>query len=188
MRYRTKKKIKYALIILVPLLLGFLTFQGITTLTGKTVKEIRETTNIEQGLVTLEENPLNVEGYTEIKVETVPGGILLKANCTGVFIAMSNLKSFSIQRGIANELDIRPNYHDLTYDLIEHYGGKVVLAKIGRMKTNFYYADLYIEAGNDLLHLDSRPSDALGIASRFKAPMYIKNNLLEKQGQDICNF
>ena len=188
MRYRTKKRIRYSLVILLPFLIGLLVFYGITTLTGQTVKEEQETTTLEQGLVTLEENPLDLEGYIEIQVETVPGGILLRNNCTGIFIAMSNLKSFSIQRGLENTLDIRPNYHDLTYDLIDYYGGKVVLAKISRMKTNFYYADLYIETGKDLLHLDSRPSDALGIAARFKAPIYVNDKLLERQGQDICNF
>ena len=191
MRYRTKKKLVYVLIIVLPLLLGLGVFYSVSTITGKSVEPLRKEVRIDpvvEGLQSLEIDALSIEGYTEIEVEALQGGIVLRDNCTGVPIAMSNLKTFSIKRGVENTLDIRPNYHDIMYDMLDHYESEVVLVKVGRLKNNFYYADLFLEQEGDILHIDSRPSDALGMASRFDAPIYVSDALLEKQGVDVCNL
>ena len=54
------------------------------------------------------------------------------------------------------------------------------------MKNNFYYADVYLEKEGDLLHLDSRPSDALALAARFDAPVYVHESVFKRQRINIC--
>ena len=191
LRRRTRRWLKRTFVIVIPFLLGLLFFYTGPTFTTYIPTQESMTEEKEQRyteLIVDSEDLLSTEGFTKIIVEPIPNkGIVLRANCTGIPIAMSNLKAFSIQRGVENVLDIRPNYHDLTYDLITHYNSTVLMAKISRMKNNFYYADLVIqEANGNILHLDSRPSDALGIASRFRAPMYVNDKLLKGQGVQIC--
>jgi len=192
--YRFKRKMKrqgpLLLLILLPFVLGFALYAIYPSITGSFVKQLVVQpvlpATVTPNFSLLDEDPLSLEGFTAVAVEAVPGALILKDNCTSVFIYMSNLKSFSIKRGLENTLDIRPNYHDLTYDLLNHYDVQVLMAKISRLKNNFYYADLFFEQEGNLLHLDSRPSDAVGIASRFQAPIYVSDSILENQGVRVC--
>lgn len=190
-RSRKRKTVQYFAIFFIPLALGAASFLFFDDITGYFVREqpllYQPKTMDNSNFTLLDEDPLNTADYLPVTVDVVSGGILLSHNCTGVYIAMSNQKTFSIKRGLEHTLDIRPNYHDTTYDIITHYDVNITMAKISRVKNNFYYADLYLEKEGDLLHLDSRPSDALALATRFDAPVFVHNSVFKRQGIDICN-
>ena len=191
-RYRSRKRkfAKYVVIFFLPLIFGATSYFFFDDITGYFVREqplLPKDENLGSGNFTLlDEDPLSTIDYLPVDVEVVAGGILLSNNCSGVYIAMSNQKTFSIKRGLENTLDIRPNYHDTTYDIITHYNVNITMAKISRMKNNFYYADVYLEKEGDLLHLDSRPSDALALAARFDAPVYVHESVFKRQRINIC--
>ena len=50
----------------------------------------------------------------------------------------------------------------------------------------FYYSNIFVNSGGKILKIDSKPSDAVAVALRAKAPVYIKKDLLEKEGKGIC--
>jgi len=49
-----------------------------------------------------------------------------------------------------------------------------------------YYSDMIFNQDKKVLILDSMPSDAIAIALRMDAPIYINETLLEEVGKDIC--
>ena len=91
----------------------------------------------------------------------------------------------SIQASLAGEVPSRPLTHDLYRSTLEAFGAMVSRVIIIEMKDEIYYARLILEAENEIMsrkivELDCRPSDALAIAVRCKAPVYITRGLWER--------
>ena len=76
----------------------------------------------------------------------------------------------------------RPMTHDLIKAVIEQLGGRVVHIFINDMRRDVFYARLVIEKDGEQLEIDSRPSDAIAIAVRAKAPIFVAESVLEKHG------
>ncbi len=85
---------------------------------------------------------------------------------------------------IATELEKvdlpRPMTHDLLKNVIEEMGARVLRIEINGLKDNTYYALIYLQAGEDRLKVDSRPSDAIAIALRTESPIYVYESVIEK--------
>jgi len=71
----------------------------------------------------------------------------------------------------------RPQTHDLFAAVMEKAKLKVLRVEITHIKANTYYASMWIESGDSLIEVDSRPSDALVMALKFEAPMFIAKSL-----------
>lgn len=119
-------------------------------------------------------------------MEVFADGVLFKDKCTGVWIAMPYEKTFSIKRGAVGVLDIRPTQHDLMYDIFKQYAINMTYARIERVEHDFYYATMLLETDEKLLQVDTRPSDALALAARFGAPVYMSDKLLRQKGVQVC--
>ncbi|HVN40781.1 MAG TPA: bifunctional nuclease family protein [Myxococcota bacterium] len=89
-------------------------------------------------------------------------------------------------RSIALEMESmrspRPNTHDLARDLIQHLDAEVARAVVTELREGTYYASLLLKRGGHLLPIDARPSDAIAIALRAHAPIFVREPLFE-QGQ-----
>ena len=87
-------------------------------------------------------------------------------------------------RAIALEIERitppRPLTHDLIRNLLTALGAKVRRATITDMRNNTYFALLSLETKSETLEIDSRPSDAIAIALRMKAPIYATTEVLAK--------
>jgi bifunctional DNase/RNase len=81
-------------------------------------------------------------------------------------------------RSIASQMEEieppRPNTHDLARSLISQLAGKVVRVVVTDLREGTYYAVLSLRANGSLLQLDSRPSDAIAIALRTGAPIFVR--------------
>ena len=120
-------------------------------------------------------------------MEVFADGILFKDACRGLWIAMPYEKTFSIKRGAVGVLDIRPTQHDLMYVIFNQYAINMTYARIERIEHDFFYATILLETNKKLLQVDTRPSDALALAARFGAPVYVSTTLLRQQGRTICD-
>jgi bifunctional DNase/RNase len=47
-----------------------------------------------------------------------------------------------------------------------------------------YYAKVYLRKGDEEIEIDSRPSDAIAIAVRFDAPIFVAEGILETAGEE----
>jgi uncharacterized protein len=74
----------------------------------------------------------------------------------------------------------RPLTHDLMYDVFLQVGVKVERVVITELKDSTYYAELILSLGEKALILDSRPSDAIAIALRASAPIFVAEKVLEQ--------
>ena len=67
----------------------------------------------------------------------------------------------------------RPMTHDLISDILATLNAKVEKVVITDIVDNTYYADLYIRRGSELSVVDCRPSDAISVALKSCAKIYI---------------
>ncbi|MGH2272770.1 bifunctional nuclease family protein [Anaerohalosphaeraceae bacterium U12dextr] len=77
----------------------------------------------------------------------------------------------------------RPLTHDLLARVIEQMGGKVEKVVITDLRDHTFYAVIYIRQGNNLIQVDSRPSDALGLASGLNVPLFVEQRVLDQLEQ-----
>ena len=131
-------------------------------------------------------DPFDLESYTEVEVDVLAEGVLFKKECTGIWLAMPYEKTYAIKRGEVGVFDIRPTQHDLLFDILTNYKITMHYARIERIQHDFFYATVLLEDRDKLLQLDTRPSDALALAKRLKAPVYVSSKLLQQQGRDLC--
>ena len=80
----------------------------------------------------------------------------------------------------------RPMTHDLIKTIITTFDAKVTEIYIHEMKDSTFYASIYFDNTESVV--DARPSDAIAIALRFDAPIYIAENLLDKAGFSMEEF
>jgi len=74
----------------------------------------------------------------------------------------------------------RPLTYDLLKNIIEALGGEVKHVAIIDKKDNAYIAEIVIEKNGQEIKIDSRPSDAINIALRFDAPIYLEETVVQK--------
>ncbi|MGI9860298.1 bifunctional nuclease family protein [Moorella naiadis] len=67
----------------------------------------------------------------------------------------------------------RPLTHDLLRSLCENLGAEVNKVLVQDIRDGTYYAELYLRQGDREVVVDARPSDAIALALRTNAPLYI---------------
>jgi bifunctional DNase/RNase len=89
-------------------------------------------------------------------------------------------------RSIANEMEERhgprPNAHDLAKRLIQGLDASLVRVVVTELRDGVYYATIVLQVDGRHVEIDSRPSDAIAIALRMKAPLYVRESLLDEAG------
>jgi bifunctional DNase/RNase len=86
----------------------------------------------------------------------------------------------SILRELQKVEPPRPMTYELMKNVITQMGGVVDKVIINDLRDGTYYAEVHVLQGNNLLIIDSRPSDAINIALRFSAPIFVEESVLEK--------
>lgn len=85
---------------------------------------------------------------------------------------------------IATELEhiklSRPMTHDLMKNIIETAGVKVVKVEVNDLADNTFYAKVWLNMASGDVSLDSRPSDAIALALRTNAPIFVAKHVIEK--------
>lgn len=74
----------------------------------------------------------------------------------------------------------RPLTHDLASSLLRTLDSSIEKIVINELRDNTFYARIFLRAGERVLEVDSRPSDALALALRFGAPVFVEDAVLEK--------
>ena len=72
----------------------------------------------------------------------------------------------------------RPMTHDLLRHTIEELGGRVERVVIAELRDNTYYSVVVLSQNGRSINLDARPSDAIAIALRTKAPILCEGGVI----------
>lgn len=78
----------------------------------------------------------------------------------------------------------RPLTHDLIKNVINSLKLKITKIVVTEILDNTYYALIHVTDGKKEVTIDSRPSDAVAVALRLNAPIFVEEGILEKRSAD----
>ena len=116
--------------------------------------------------------------------------LLLKAvdNDDSIPIWIGLLEATSIATILKKVKFDRPMTHDLFKNFMEKVDVSLKKVEICDLKNNTFYARIYFTSEDKEFNMDSRPSDAIAIAIRAEAPIYVDDNVIEKFKMDDKEF
>jgi len=74
----------------------------------------------------------------------------------------------------------RPMTHDLMKNFLDELNIKVEKIVVNDVRDNTFYAIIYLAQNDIHYQVDSRPSDAIALALRVQAPIYVSDEVLRK--------
>lgn len=83
--------------------------------------------------------------------------------------------------GVARE---RPMSHDLAASMVTGLGGLLRRVQVTRVVKGTYHAELHLTRGGAPVIVDARPSDAIAIAIRLAAPIFVAATLFDEGADD----
>jgi bifunctional DNase/RNase len=94
-------------------------------------------------------------------------------------IFIGRFEALAISMALEGEEIDRPMTYDLLKVLIERLGAKVERVVIDDLWQDIFYAKVTVAKNGDIHDVDCRPSDAVNIALRFRAPIYMAESVIE---------
>jgi bifunctional DNase/RNase len=94
-------------------------------------------------------------------------------------IWIGSAEAESIAMSINSIASPRPNSHDLARSVIDGLRGEVERVVVTDLRDGTYYATLGLRAGGRRVEIDARPSDAIAIALRTRAPIFVRDHLFD---------
>ncbi len=129
---------------------------------------------------------MDVKALVVDPIANVPVVILRDAddkNFLPIWVGVFEANAIALQmEGVTTP---RPMTHDLLKNIIRQIEADVVRVVINNLEENTFYAQIHLKLANREVTVDSRPSDAIALALRTKAPLYVEEKVLEKsRGSD----
>jgi len=78
----------------------------------------------------------------------------------------------------------RPMTHDLIKNVVSELKMKITKVVISDIIENTYYAGIYVDQGGEEISIDSRPSDAIAVAIRVNAPIFVEEHVISIRNND----
>lgn len=98
-------------------------------------------------------------------------------------IVIGPFEAHAIVSALNDDTPPRPMTHDLTRNILTRLGVSIDRVVIDDLWQGTFYAKIYLLHGDEEIEIDSRPSDAIALALRFRAPIYMAESVLEAEGQ-----
>ena len=124
---------------------------------------------------------VNIAGLTMDPTSNTPI-IILKSEQTdqSVPIWIGLLEATSIASALQNVKFDRPMTHDLFKNFSDIINISVTRVEVCDLKDSTFYARIFFETGESSFDMDARPSDAIALALRFNAPIFVDDKVIEK--------
>ncbi len=90
----------------------------------------------------------------------------------------------SIALALGRVVTPRPLTHDLMKNVLNSLDVDVSRIVVTDIIDNTYYAIIYLVEGQMEIPIDSRPSDAVALALRVNAPIFVEDSIIEKRNTD----
>jgi bifunctional DNase/RNase len=124
---------------------------------------------------------VNIAGLTMDPGTNTPIIILkTEENDQAIPIWIGLLEATSIASALQNVKFDRPMTHDLFKNFVKNMNMEVSKVEVCDLKNNTFYAKIYFTSEERSFNIDARPSDAIAIALRFRAPIYVDDKIIEK--------
>ncbi len=86
----------------------------------------------------------------------------------------------SIAMAISGEDIGRPLTHDLMLSVIRELGWDLERIEVTKLAQQTFYALLHIQCDGNIIEVDARPSDAIALALRADAPIFVSEEVLDR--------
>ncbi|RMF85768.1 MAG: bifunctional nuclease family protein [Nitrospinota bacterium] len=74
----------------------------------------------------------------------------------------------------------RPMTHDLIKNILEGINATVTRVVVNDLRDSTFYAQIFLLVGGEEVIVDSRPSDAIALALRVKAPIFVEEKVIDE--------
>jgi len=99
-------------------------------------------------------------------------------NVLPIWVGSPEANAIALQ--IENVATPRPMTHDLLRNVIQDLKGEVQKIVVCDLKENTFYAMIYLLVNGEVVAIDSRPSDAIALAIRVKAPIFVEESVMSE--------
>jgi uncharacterized protein len=124
---------------------------------------------------------MTIKGLMVDPVTNMPIVILRDADNQRVLpIWVGPVEANAIALQIENIAPPRPMTHDLLRNVVAEMGATLTRVIIADLRENTFYAYLELHRSGEVQFLDARPSDAIALAIRAKAPVFVDTRVLEQ--------
>ena len=116
--------------------------------------------------------------YPEVVLKEVEGNHYLH-------IVIGRFEAAAISMAHNKRQPTRPISYDLAHQILAHVDARVVRVEITdfNLRERTYYAEIHlVDDEGKTYTLDARPSDAIALALRFRAPIYAAVKILKEEG------
>ena len=94
-----------------------------------------------------------------------------------IWVGVFEANAIALQ--IENVTTPRPMTHDLLKNVIQDLRGRIEKIVVSDLKENTFYALIYLTVGGEVMAVDARPSDAIALALRARAPIFVVEKVIE---------
>ena len=100
-------------------------------------------------------------------------------------IAIGNFEAVAIFMELHDEQPPRPIAYDLLRTILEGFDVRVEQVLVSALRDETFYAEITLVRDGETICIDSRPSDALALALRVDAPIFVADQVIEEAGLSI---
>ena len=95
-------------------------------------------------------------------------------------ISIGITEAFAIDRRLKGIMTPRPLTHELLGRVINKLGGTLERIVVNDLREHTFYAVLQIRRGEELIEVDSRPSDAIAVGIANETPIFVAAHVLKQ--------
>jgi uncharacterized protein len=154
------------------LLLGIFSFIFLSNLTKSDSEENKQKIP--------EQVQMDISGIGFDQMAQTPVVLLLdkqRGKVLPIWIGLCEARAIEI--GLSGEVTPRPFTYDLVAAIIRTMKAKIERVVIVDLRDQVFYAQVEVSVNGNVLKIDARPSDALALASRMNAPVFVTKSVLE---------
>jgi bifunctional DNase/RNase len=93
-----------------------------------------------------------------------------------IWVGVFEANAIALQ--IENVATPRPMTHDLLKNIIQDLKAEIQKVVVSDLRENTFYAIIYLDSQGETVAIDARPSDAIALALRAHAPIYVEDSVI----------
>ena len=94
-----------------------------------------------------------------------------------IWVGIFEANAIALQ--IENVETPRPMTHDLLRNIIDNLNASVVKVVVSDVQDNTFFALIHLRVNDEIVTVDARPSDAIALALRTRAPILVEDKVIE---------
>ena len=117
--------------------------------------------------------------------------VILRHEEQVLFISIGPFEAAAIAWGLKSDKPVRPMTHDLILNILAGLRGEIKSVTVYKLEKGTFFAYLMVEQRGveggveQVLRIDTRPSDGIAIAVRSGCPIYAAEEVMAEAGRDF---